>query len=204
MEHVTVMNTSGFGLVGINVIGTSQLRNVTFFNNTNPGVCNVSTYSFDLREVIEYDSLNQLGGAAAFLYFDYNQMFQSIYRGNQFNLSLENCKFTLNAECSVVYLNLLRSPGRGESRYVTNVGYRLGGSGALLLALAQLDYGVDISTTSSVFYNNSATFGGGSLVAMFTAVHDTHVTFNDCWFDQGGIVFFNDVRLPQNLSLIHI
>ena len=28
MEHVTVMNTRGFDLVGINVIGTSQLRNV--------------------------------------------------------------------------------------------------------------------------------------------------------------------------------
>ena len=63
MEHVTVMNTRGFGLVGINVIGTSQLRNVTFFNNTNPEVCltNVSVNpTYTINQMIEYDSLNQL------------------------------------------------------------------------------------------------------------------------------------------------
>ena len=203
MEHVTVMNTRGFGLVGINVIGTSQLKNVTFFNNKNPGVChtNVSANTiYHPSEVIEYDSLNQLGGAAAFLYFDYNQMFQPIYRGNQFNLNLDNCNFTLNIECSVVYLSLLRSPGKGESRFVTNVGYRLGGSGALLLVLAQLDYGVDISTRSSSFYSNFATFASGSLIAMFTGIRNTHVVFDDCWFDRNNLVFLNDVRLPQNVE----
>ena len=40
--------------------------------------------------------------------------------------------------CSLVYLNLLRSPGRGESRFVTSVGYRIGSSGALALVLGQL------------------------------------------------------------------
>ena len=62
---------------------------------------------------------------------------------------------------------------------MTNVGYRLGGSGALLLVLAQLEYGVNISTRSSSFYSNLATFGSGSLIAMFTGIHNTHVVFDD-------------------------
>ena len=39
MENVTIMNTRGFGLVGINLIGSSQLNSILFFNNSNPGRC---------------------------------------------------------------------------------------------------------------------------------------------------------------------
>ena len=70
MDHVIVKNTRGFGLVGINVIGVSQLRNVSFVNNTNSGVCNVSKFSISHSELIAYDSANQLGGATAFMFFD--------------------------------------------------------------------------------------------------------------------------------------
>ena len=72
MDHMTVIvkNTRGFGLVGINVIGVSQLRNVSFVNNTNSGVCNVSKLSISHSQLIAYDSANQLGGATAFMFFD--------------------------------------------------------------------------------------------------------------------------------------
>ena len=39
IESVTIKNTRGFGLVGINVIGNSLLSDVVFFNNTKTGVC---------------------------------------------------------------------------------------------------------------------------------------------------------------------
>ncbi len=198
MEHMIVKNTRGFGLVGINVIGISQLRNVLFYNNTNSGVCNVSKYSIHSSELIAYDSANQLGGATVFMFFDYHN--QTTYQGRKFMLSLRECSFISNAECSLVYLNLLRSPGRGESRFVTDAGYRLGGSGAFASVLAQRQYGIDLTVTSSFFYNNSAIFGGGFLISLFSGVCDTHVTFNDCWFNASAVAIYSDVRQPASIG----
>ena len=93
MENVMVKNTRGFGLVGINVIGISQLRHVLFFNNTNlaTGACfNVSVLAgflvTDPSGFIAYESANLVGGAAFFVFFDYHN--QTICQGNQFMLNL--------------------------------------------------------------------------------------------------------------------
>ena len=199
MENVTIMSTRGFGLVGINVIGTSQLNTVLFFNNSYPGTC-VSPYILKLfpSKSIDFDSCNRLGGAAAFMYFDYHN--QMPYRGSQFNLTIQNCNFTLSAECSIAYLNLLRIPGRGESSFITNTaGYRLGGSGGLSLVLAQLQYGVDVVVNESIFNTNIGSRGGGALISLFTGVCNTHVTFDNCHFEKSAVAFFNDVRLPQGI-----
>lgn len=198
MEQVTIMNTRGFGLVGVNVIGTSQMSDTVFFNNTNPGVCNTSANSTDHSELIDYDSANQLGGAAVFTYFDYHN--QTMHQGSQFSLNVHNCNFTLNKECSLVYLNLLRLHGRGESSFVTDIGYRVGGAAALALVLAQLQYGIDIRTTSSLFYNNSAKASAEYLIVLFTGIQDTHVTIDTCMFEESSISFFNDVRLPLSIE----
>ena len=200
MEQVSIVNTKGFGLVGINVVGTSELKNVSFYNNTNPGECNPAQNVFNPSpsELADYDSL---GGAATFMYFDYLPTSQTQYhQGSQFSLNLQNCNFTLNSECSLVYLNLLRSPGRGDSSLVRSTGYVLGGSGALTLALVQLEYGVTVNIASSVFYDNAATFGSGSTIAMFMGTNNTHVIFNDCKFDKSAMAFFNDVRQPDNIT----
>ena len=197
MESVTIKNTRGFGLVGINVIGNSLLSDVVFFNNTNAGVC-IPIQFLNLSAFIGYDNRYQLGGAAAFMYFDYHD--QARYQGNKFSLEIQNCKFTLNAECSYVYLNIIRQPGEGESRFINNIGYRLGGSGSLAIVLAQLQYGVDFSTMLSSFVNNSGIIGAGSLVSLFTGVQNTHVMFDDCLFDNNSVYFANDLRLPENVE----
>ena len=196
MENVTIMNTRGFGLVGINVIGSSQLNSVLFFNNSNPGTCE-SVYPLARfpSESIDFDSRNRLGGAAAFMYFNYCDQIMH-YHENQFSLNFQNCDFSLNAECSeIVYLNYRQILGRGESRLITNIGYRLGGAGALSLVLAQLHYGIDIAVNDSNFIDNSGV-RGGLIIALFTGVNNTHVTFDDCLFNESAVAFFNDVRLP--------
>ena len=200
IDQVSVVNTKGFGLVGINVVGRSELINVSFFNNTNPGECDPSRNVFNPspNELVNYDLL---GGAAVFMYFDYLPS-QIGYQGSPISsLSLKNCNFTFNSECSFAYLNLLRSPGSGESSLVTSIGYILGGSGALALALAQLEYGVTVNIASSLFYNNTATFGGGSTITMFVGTNSTHVVFDDSTFDKSAIAFFNDVRQPENATI---
>ena len=205
MEHVIVKNTRGLGLMGVNVIGVSQLRNVLFFNNTNPGVClNISilarAFATNLTSgFIGYESANQIGGAAFFVFFDYHN--QTIYQDQQFMLSLRECTFLMNAECSYIQnFNSLRSIGRGDSRFLRNAGYRLGGSGAFTLTLAQYQYGIDVNVISSSFRNNSATFGGGFATTLFAGVHNTHVTLDDCIFYGSSMLISNDVRLPANFQ----
>ncbi len=199
LENVTIRSTRGFGLVGINVIGSSQLNSVLFFNNTYPGTC-VSPYVLELfpTKSIDFDSRNRLGGAAAFMYFDYHN--QTLHRGSQFTLKIQKSNFTFNLECSIIYLNLLRRPGRGESSFITNTGYRLGGSGALSLALAQLQYGIDVVVKESMFNTNHGTRGGGALISLFTGVRNTHVIFDGCHFEKSAVAFFNDIRLPQAIA----
>ena len=189
IEHVTIMNTRGFGLVAVNVIGTSILQGIVFYNNTNQRACTVTT---------ELDTDN-IGGAAAFLYFDYHN--KTMFQGRKFDLNVYNCNFILNTDCSRVYYGLISFPGRGDSEILRNIGYRLGGSGAFALVLAQLGYGVKVSTTSTKFHDNSAFVAGGYLIVLFTRVHNTHVKFDDCSFDRSTIVFINDVRFPQNVEV---
>ena len=199
LENVTIMNTRGFGLVGVNVIGSSQLNSILFFNNSNPGTC-VSPYPLKRlhpSKSIDFDSRNRLGGAATFMYFDYHD--QMHYSGSRFNLTIQRSNFTFNAECSAAYLNLLRIPGRGESSFIANTGYRLGGSGGLSVALAQLQYGVDIIVNKSTFDTNNGNRGGGTLISLFTGVCNTHVTFDSCCFEKSAVAFFNDIRLPQSI-----
>ena len=206
MEHVIVKNTRGFGLVGINVIGVSQLRNVLFLNNTSPGVCLSSStlavaFATNLTSgFVTFESANLVGGAAFFVYFDYHNQ-QTIYQDRQFMLSLQECTFSMNAQCSYIYfLSSLRLPGRGESRFLRNSGYRLGGSGALTLTLAQLQYGIDVHVTSSSFHNNSATYGGAFVTTLFAGIHNTHVMLDNCLFNENSMLILNDVRLPANFE----
>ena len=206
MDNVSIVNTRGFGLVGINVIGTSQIKNSLFYNNTNPGPCiNMSTTgntNSNFTEAIEDDSLNQLGGAATFMYFDYHN--QTRYNRGNFGLIFDNCNFSFNAECSLIYLNLYRSPGQGESRFVTDIGYRLGGSAGFGLTLAQLGYGMDITTTSSTFNDNSGRIGGGHLIVMFTGVKNTHVIVDNCLFNRSKVLFINEVKFPESTEFNNI
>ena len=102
------------------------------------------------------------------MYFDYHN--QTIYQDRQFMLSLQEYTFSMNAQCNYTYfLSSLRLPGRGESRFLRNSGYRLGGSGALTLTLAQLQYGIDVHVTSSSFHNDSATYGGAFVTTLFAS-----------------------------------
>ena len=202
MESVTIKNTRGFGLVGINVIGTSLLQSVVFFNNTNPGVCDIDLLlNVNVSEVIDTDSRDNVGGAAVFIYFDYHD--QTLYQGSHFNLDFHSCNFTFNGECSLLYLNVLRFPGRGDSRFITDAGYRLGGGGISLI-LTQQTYGVDVHTALSNFYNNSnlnlASFSRAYFIVLFTGVQDTHVTFKETLFDKSNVVFYSDVRLPNGMN----
>ena len=173
MENVTVANTSGIGLVGINVLGKSLLWQVDFLLNIRPSDCNSLPETYTPIDITQ-----SIGGGAYFLYTD--SLSLDHY---QPTLRIQESKFIENSECSVMGIlerNYL------DSQFVDDVGYIIGGGGGLTIMLAQAEYGVEIASDSSLFQNNTAREGAGVHIGIFTGVRDSHVVFSDCTFLRNG------------------
>ena len=183
MQHAVVTNTSGLGLVGINVIGTSYISQVNFTFNIRPSNCTLSNDSSSITEVVT-DPAARIGGGAYFLYQDYSPAHQNMYHDQQYSLNIDETNFIQNSECT--FLVFVETNLR-ESRALQEVGYTIGGAGGLGLMLAQLHYGVDITTTSALIQGNSAVFGSGVHVGIFSGVRDSHVIFSNSIFIRNGI-----------------
>ena len=61
--------------------------------------------------------------------------------------------------------------------------YPVGGGGGLTVMLAQRNFPAIVCVTSSAFSRNSAAFGGGAHVGLFSGIEHSHVSFHDCKFD---------------------
>jgi len=79
MQCAVVTNTSGLGLVGINVIGTSYISQVNFTFNIRPVSCTFFNGSSSITEAV-IDS-GRIGGEVYFLYQDYSPDCQNMYSG---------------------------------------------------------------------------------------------------------------------------
>ena len=208
LESVTVTNTAGFGLVGVNLIGASSFSNVTFSNNIQVGSCeNIVTSTFTAFLMQDLTR----GGGAALLYQDFTSEYKQAYTNQKFKLDMEDVSFFSNSECTLSYLMSL---GLGaNSQFLRESGFRIGGGGGLSLHLAQLDFGVNITIRESFFTNNSALFGSAAQITLFSGVKNSVVTFEDSTFESngvlepfstatlravgsGGIAIFNDIQLP--------
>ena len=183
MEEVTVTNTSGLGLVGINIIGNSLLRQVDFSLNVRQSNCALETSFANISQTI--------AGGAYFLYTDY------LSSGDyQPTLKIQESNFVENSECSVVSIverNYL------DSQFAKDFGYTIGGGGGLTIMLAQADYGVEIESDSCLFQNNTAREGAGVHIGIFTGVHNSHVVFSNCTFFQNG---FSYEDLAMNFGIV--
>ena len=178
MEEVTVANTSGLGLVGINVLGNSLLRQVDFLLNIRQADCRLGA---NLAETSFANISQRIGGGAYFLYTD-SLSFDN-YRPT---LRIQESNFTENSECSVMGI-VERS--YFDTQLARDVGYTIGGGGGLTIILAQAEYGVEIASESCLFQNNTARDGAGVHIGIFTGVHDSHVVFRDCNFFRNGFPF---------------
>ena len=185
MENVTVANTSGIGLVGINVLGKSLLWRVVFLRNIRSADCILGE---TLPETSFANISQRIGGGAYFLYTD--SLSLDHY---QPTLRIQEPNFIENSECSVMgivertYL---------DSQLAQEVGYNIGGGGGLTIVLAQAEYGVEIASDSSLFQNNTAREGAGVHIGIFTGVHDSHVVFSDCTFLRNGFSYEDITMFP--------
>ncbi len=212
MERVTISNTRGIGLLGINVFGDSVLRECTFIRNIRPAAfCSVPS------TVEAFSSELFTGGGAYFLYQDYNP---NQYPSGYFpasSLVVDQTSFVNNSDCTYSISTALNYM---NSEALRDFAYNVGGGGGLTIALAQFGYGVSVNVSSSVFVDNTARYGGGTNIQIFTGVTDCRVVFQNCTFFSNGYVseevlsledaffvlgggavgIFNDLLVPEAFS----
>ena len=169
MVNVAVTNTSGVGLIGVNILGISLMSGVDFTYNR---------YSSCIAD----DFPKIIGGGAYFFYGDVSTDSQTdSFQNATTSLLLTGSRFEYNSDCSLVALV--------EANYqyiVSGFGdalYTVGGGGGLTVFLAQRDFPINVSVTSCTFYRNSARYGGGAHVGFFSGVELSQVYFSDCIFD---------------------
>ena len=174
MHYSAIKNTKGLGLLGINTIGDSYLHEVEFSQNIAEGC-------FFLAQDVTPAAFDRIGGGALFIYVDYFPVYNSI---NQSRLTIENCYFLKNSYCGLetIYELYYRF-----SEVARDTGYFLGAGGGLSVIITQVNYSVNASVESCAFRNNTARYGGGTHVEIFSGVSNSHVLFSDCSFDKNGI-----------------
>ena len=181
IDNVQVANNKGFGLVGINLIGSSTIRQLSAIGNTQHSNC-LNTNS-SIPALQSFTDPSRYGGGAVFLYQDYTPAYRADYSNSNNELTITNGLFMNNGECSYNYLQFFRL---GNPVFIRNLGYRIGGGGGLTILVTQFDYPLRILTTDTRFENNLATMGGAAHVVFFSGVKNTQVEFNNCIFTQNG------------------
>ena len=198
LERCEVQGTKGIGMLAMSLLGSTQLRDVQFENNS-PPACVASLDNF-----INQNYHDWIGGGAYFLYQDLKT---PIEKGNH-NLTIVNSRFERNVDCSIVVLleNYIE-----RSADLVNLGYQIGAGGGLSVMMAQRDYSVSMSVRNSRFMRNYARNGGGVHVGVFSGVPpQTTIQFVNTMFSDngdenitsngGGMIIYIDLIRPSELS----
>ena len=201
VDHVTITNTTGIGLVGVNVAGQSNFTdNVFSFNK--------GQQCFRLSPNVDQSRSYTVGGGASFIYVDYLNQSTS----GPVVLNIDNNTFSYNSYCGLeTYVQISYQ----YFEAFRNLNYTVGSGGGLSLSLAQQGYTTNITVQRSSFVNNTATYGSAASIYWYAGLQDTHITFSDCSvikngltqyqlavegsisdLTQGGIVFLKDLVIP--------
>lgn len=174
MDQVTITNTTGIGLVGINIVGECEIQSCQFSHNIRKQHDCGATGHFVT------DLGGRIGGGAYFLFQDFiGYDITTCKNTNVYSFHINDSHFLDNSDCS----NLPNE----EFVLRQKQSYFIGGGGGLGVVFAQVCYSVNITTTSTVFEDNSATHGSGAHVGIFQGVSNTHVEFEDCQFTGNGV-----------------
>lgn len=186
IRDVHITNTLGLGLLGINIIGTSELSRVKFTRNVRPKCTDTEPI---LPSLITSDTYDQVGGGAYFLYCDYLDKSKAV---NGVSLALTQAYFAYNTDCtyaSNVNINFPYFTDGGLGLYQ----YAIGAGGGLSLVLAHSHYSIRVGVVSAEFHRNDARYGGGAYVATFAGFQNpTEIYFANCVFTENGVAGSDD------------
>ena len=181
MDHVTIVNTNGIGLVGVNVAGQSNFTNNVFSSNAGQ-----NCKSTNARQ----PSSNTAGGGAQLMYVDYIN--QSSSSSSPVYLNIDNNTFSQNSYCGIeTYVEIFYQ----YYQAFRGVNYTVGAGGGLSFNLAQQGYPLFINVQRSSFKNNTATFGSAAAILWYAGLQDTHITFSDCDFSKNGFAQYSQSTL---------
>ncbi len=200
IRMTTLTNTLGLGLLGVNIMGTSEISKSNF---------SLNAPTKGLEPFINVSLSDRVGGGAIFLYHDY--LDGTRFLGSVARLSVESSVFVDNvypSYASNIELYYQYSEG------IREIEYTLGGGGGLSLILAQVNYSVSSFVEGCTFQRNIARYGGGAHVETFIHVSNSSVTFSDCLFEENteaasdilnsisirgaGLAFLNAFTRPYN------
>ena len=179
MENVVIKNNYGFGMTGINVVGTSILSQTHFVSNF-PTMCVV-----DLND---YNSPGGAGGGVFFLYHNYLEHYTPRFTYNFTTLTIQDSSFRNNYACRLnLFTTLYSRLSRSISTDDPTSEHSITGAGGLSIFLAQGDYHVRSFVESCLFRNNSSVYNGAAMeVIQFEITDDCHVFVNNSEFSGNG------------------
>ena len=190
MINVTITNTSGIGLVGVN-IGDSRIEHSQFSYNTQRLVKSKCT----LTQPYVTDRAERLGGGAYFLFQDFKGSDVELCTNTTaYSLEIRDSDFYGNSECSdLVSVEVYYR----DSRRARRDGYTIGGGGGMAVMFSQVCYAVNVTTTSAIFEANSATSGSAAHIGFFQGVSNSHAIFDSCQFIKNGYLPVSNEVSPE-------
>ena len=170
LNGVTVRDTSGLGLLGINMMGLVYIVDSYFINNTSP-----SCYQYAMS--LSNPGPELVGGGATLYYHD-NEVYESAW------VRIIQSHFHGNQGCNTNALI-------GFFSTVQSVGFRPGEGGLHLMA-AQYQVPHSIKTSflvdSCSFVSNRGTFGSGLTIFTFSTARNALFKIHKCLFIDNGHV----------------
>ena len=170
LTDVSIEETAGIGLLGINIAGKSNFSRLNIVRNR-ATIC----YFTEISQLTEDASI---GGGMYLLYHDYHNDL-----GADTTITISDSFFHNNSYCSsfnVFSLHFVQSPT------ATQLGYTIGSAGGLGVTMAQLRYNVNVTITGTSFINNTGWNGAGVNFNLFQNVMNSHVKFSECLFKTNG------------------
>lgn len=185
LNHTTIENTAGIGLLGINVMKSATVESSVFSHNTSPETCH-DPFEMIYSSTVKENVPAIIGGGAYFLYFSSSQ--KSLQNTDTI-LSIKDTMFDSNRDCGVTgWIELFID----FVPFLQSMGYLVGAGGGLSLMLAQQNFGVSVDIQRTVFRKNMAPFGAGAHIGLFNGINNSTITFIGCIFDSNGLLGLAD------------
>jgi len=190
VEDVRIQNSTGFGLIGINLVGEVSFHRVLAAGNY-PSHCAIEGMSTNLHE--------GSGGGMFFLYQDFisttldeDNHHDFVVSSLRTNFSMTESVISDNFACRLDPFNILYEKLQASIQHPIVSILPLAGAGGLSIALIQSSYQVTAVLDSCLFHNNSGTYNGEAMqIIMHESVNNSHVAVYNSVFHHNGEHLYN-------------
>ena len=150
MDQVTVENSAGYGLLGMNILGKSSIERVYFYNN--------NRFAYDIKEC-----MNATGGEYLF---------------SCYGISMAIAYMDVGEQCpQTPVIHTLSISSCEVSRSVNPVESSLGSG--LLVAMSQSNYGVEVNMDNVTCTHNQGSHGANMAFLVYDLVDNSSISINN-------------------------